>query len=185
MYKGIEALRHEHPMPALHVHLPAQFYMFLLSPTDSCRCWNIKNRVYIYTEHLLGLSQWASPTHYCLATPPMRAGSNPSVSIRQSFMVSHPDKRFVNYILQGLTLGFRIGFNPKAVILQSSSTNHQSVTANSITVTDYISAEQALGRVNGPFPPAQLAGIHTSLIPQATPTRQMASDRGHVLPRGS
>ncbi len=60
-------------MPALHVHLPAQFYMFLLSPTDSCRCCNIKNRVYIYTEHLLRL---ASPTH-CLSTPPMGAGSNP------------------------------------------------------------------------------------------------------------
>ena len=112
---------------------------------------------------MLELSHWAAPAH-SLPTPPLRAGSTPPVLIWQSFMVFHPDKRFVEYILQGLSSGFRIGFNPKAVNLQSSFKNHQSVTANSATVTKYINAERALGRVNGPFHPAQAIWIHTSPI---------------------
>ena len=64
---------------------------------------------------------------------------------------AHPDRAFVRYIIDGLTHGFRIGFN-RSSAFQSSSANMASALLHPEVVTDYLRKEISLGRMLGPFP---------------------------------
>ena len=64
---------------------------------------------------------------------------------------SHPDRAFALYILNGLTQGFRIGFN-RAHPLRSASTNMGSAYLHPEVITAYLQKELALGRMLSPFP---------------------------------
>ena len=57
---------------------------------------------------------------------------------------SHPDKCFVEFILQGIQRGFRIGFDRRKWLVPATS--NLSVN-NPQTVTEYLSKEVALGRM--------------------------------------
>ena len=74
-------------------------------------------------------------------------------------LTPHPDKAYVDYILQGLKHGFRIGFNPKQRLTSASSNMG---IQNPAIVSDYLAREVALGRTwacpQGIFP----KGIHIS-----------------------
>ena len=75
---------------------------------------------------------------------------------------AHPDRAFVRYILDGLTCGFRIGFNRSAA-LQSSSANMASARFHPEVVTDYLQKELSLGRMLGPFPNSfSIPELHTN-----------------------
>ena len=70
------------------------------------------NQMYAYTDHLLALeaSQPAAPRPMpmvgTLITSPL------IVDNWRQALRDHPDKRFVQYLLEGLAQGFHIGFNP-------------------------------------------------------------------------
>jgi len=63
---------------------------------------------------------------------------------------AHPDQAFARYIINGLTHGFRIGFN-RASSLQSATANMASARLHPQVITEYIQMELSRGRMLGPF----------------------------------
>jgi len=60
----------------------------------------------------------------------------------------HPDKRFVDFILRGITSGFKVGYNVfTKKELKSSSYNMPSAMEHPQVVSDYISKEVRASRV--------------------------------------
>ena len=74
---------------------------------------------------------------------------------------SHPDKRFCSYILNGLRWGFHVGFHRARDSLRSSRRNIPSAYEHPEVVDKYLLAEQAAGRILGPFP-SPPHGLHIS-----------------------
>ena len=70
-------------------------------------------------------------------------------------LCNHPDKQFVQYILQGLANGFHIGMALGHCCI-SSHDNMRSAKMNSQLVDDYLATELAAGRIVGPFEPHDL-----------------------------
>ena len=78
-----------------------------------------------------------------------------------ALLQTHPDKDLVTYILQGISKGFRIGYdyNKKA---KRAASNLPSAYHNPEVVTKYIQEEVALGRMMGPLEPELAARVHVS-----------------------
>ena len=86
-----------------------------------------------------------------------------------SFLSSHPDRAFTSYILEGLTHGFRIGFDRCNPLPHSCPLNHPSALANKTNVDEKIAAELAAGRLYGPLPENLASQVHISpmgLVPK-------------------
>ena len=60
---------------------------------------------------------------------------------------THPDRQYVKYILQGLLVGFRIGFSHSAHKLRQRGHNHPSSLANMDVVSDQVRAEVQAARL--------------------------------------
>ena len=74
---------------------------------------------------------------------------------------NHPDKGFAQYLLQGISQGFRIGFNyPREC--QSAKSNMKSAKENPLVIDEYLVKECSLGRILGPLNPSILSGVHIS-----------------------
>ena len=75
---------------------------------------------------------------------------------------SHPDRRFAEYILTGMTHGFRIGFDTRSRI-RLASKNIPSADQHPEVISAYIDKEKAAGTLLGPFavddlePPVQIS----------------------------
>ena len=85
------------------------------------------------------------------------------------FLDSHPDTAFATYILDGLSIGFRIGFVYRHCSLHSRSSNHPSSLVNKKVVDDQIAAEVTAGRLYGPLPTHLKSRVHVSpmgLVPK-------------------
>ena len=128
--------------------------------TPALAC-NTVNGTYRYTRDILLLDS-ASTRVAHLPSPPPPAGTLPSLSAWHPFLTAHPDKVYANYIREGLTLGFHIGFDNSTVQLRPNTKNHKSVADNLQAVASFIQGELATGRVNGPFQMSHMPGIHIS-----------------------
>lgn len=104
----------------------------------------------------------------------------------------HPEFRFVQYILQGLEQGFRVGFDRRQP-LRSASSNCPSAKAHPGVVSDYIAKETSLWQFLGPFTHDQLPPVHISkfrVIPKGhTPGKwrlitDLSSPRGFSINDG-
>ena len=74
---------------------------------------------------------------------------------------NHPDKEFAQYLLQGISQGFRIGFNyPREC--QSAKSNMKSAKENPLVIDEYLVKECSLGLILGPLNPSTLSGVHIS-----------------------
>ena len=62
-------------------------------------------------------------------------------------LASHPDQEFASYIVQGITEGFRIGFDYNGHSCQKASTNLVSAMAHPKVVDDYLGKEGGLDRI--------------------------------------
>ena len=62
----------------------------------------------------------------------------------------HPDRQLVNYVLDGISHGFRVGFSPSHK-LKSAKNNKPSALQHAAVVDEYLAHEVSLGRVAGPF----------------------------------
>ena len=69
----------------------------------------------------------------------------------------------VEFFLQGLSEGFRIGFDyASPITLKSAKTNMQSARLHAEVVDDYLQTEISLGHVAGPFLAEAIRGGHAS-----------------------
>ncbi len=122
--------------------------------------------VYQYTEDLweldrvgrlapramVALSKIVTPLRYCAW---------------ESMLVDHPDRRFQEYLLQGIAGGFRIGYS-RSVPLSSARANMVSATEHPEVVSVYLQKEVDRGVLLGPFdrktvPHAVISRLHTTL----------------------
>ena len=107
---------------------------------------------YQYIEDLLALEATATgygPQCFVPATPL-------SSTVWQQALEGHPDRRFVNYILSGITTGFHIGADRAKLIRSSKKGNLPSVRQHPTLVEGHVAEEREAGRLLGPLPP-QLA----------------------------
>lgn len=80
-----------------------------------------------------------------------------------ALLMEHPDKKFVEYILNGFSHGFRIGFNRDSVLnLHSAKRNMQSASDHSQVIDEYLRNECATQRIAGPYPISQVPEVHIS-----------------------
>ena len=66
-------------------------------------------------------------------------------------LLHHPDRRFANYIVQGIKEGFCIGFNYNKLRLTKPSTHNISAYEHPEVVSEYLEEECLQGCIAGPF----------------------------------
>ena len=75
------------------------------------------------------------------------------------YMSRHPDRQFADFIMRGVSHGFRIGFN-RSSTLRPAPENFRSVKLNPTTVEKYLAEELTLGRLV----PSQAAEVRRNPI---------------------
>ena len=86
------------------------------------------------------------------------------------FLWRHPDQGFARYVYQGLSGGFRIGFDHQLVRLRARPVNHPSSLANPRIIDENIRVEVGAGRLIGPLPQRWSVRLHCSplgLVPKS------------------
>ena len=74
---------------------------------------------------------------------------------------NHPDQEVAQYLLQGMSQGFWIGFNyPRKC--QSAKSNVKSAKENPQVIDEYLVKECSLGRILGPLNSTIIPGFHPS-----------------------
>ena len=124
---------------------------------------------YPYPELLLTLEACRPTVLRPLPTLGMHTTSPLIVDNWRQALRNHPDRRFVQYLLEGLTKGFHIGFNPTQHCIPCKE-NMKSAHENPQPVNEYLLTELAAGRIVGPFEPHLLQGAQVScfgVIPKA------------------
>ena len=79
-------------------------------------------------------------------------------------LANHPEKEFTQFILNGIQLGFRVGFNYSQQVLKSKSRNMLSTLDHPTVVEAYIHNELTLGRLTYIPNPTNLPWYHASPI---------------------
>ena len=94
----------------------------------------------------------ACRTNVAPPPPALKSVSTPlSVPAWEKVLRAHPDRAFAGYIIDGLSHGFRIGFN-RSCSLRSASANMASAQLHPEVISEYLQKELSLGRMLGPFP---------------------------------
>ena len=96
------------------------------------------------------------PPEACKVTTPL------VFSAWRYMLISHPHRPLVHFFLQGLTAGFRVGFNSSSTTLRSAKRNLKSAADHVEVVTEYLASEISAGWVAGPFPPHMVPFAHIS-----------------------
>ena len=79
-------------------------------------------------------------------------------------LAPHPDRDFVEFILDGLHSGSRVGFDYRTVECAKERGNMTSVCEDRDVISAYLNEECLLGRVMGPLDPCAFPSIHCSPI---------------------
>ncbi len=106
---------------------------------------------YVYMEDLKTLASRkqkggrAVPPQLQAIHTPLRCSS------WQHYLRNHPDSEFVAFLLDGISNGFRIGFNYERHQCRTAKRNMQSAIQNPEVVDKYLAKECEKGRVVGPL----------------------------------
>ena len=151
---------------------------------------NIVGGRYRYLQDLLALDRCRDPVPS--ATWP-RCPSPICLANWERFLATHPDQGFATFIFNGLSAGFRIGFDRSTTRLHSTRKNHLSASVNPSVVRDRIRSERDLGRLVGPVHQSYLPYLHVSpigLVPKKGQLGQwrmivdLSFPRGHSINYG-
>ena len=74
----------------------------------------------------------------------------------------HPDQTQADYVISGLSNGFHLGFNPRAVSLKSARQNMPSASLQPSVIDQYLLTELEKGRVAGPYSMPPIPNLHIS-----------------------
>ena len=77
-------------------------------------------------------------------------------------LCSHPDQAQVDFVISGLSQGFRLGFNSLAVSFQSASHDMPSASLQPSVIDQYLLRELEKGRIAGPFSISPIPHFHVS-----------------------
>ena len=84
-----------------------------------------------------------------------------NVELFEAELSRHPDRAKVNFVLQGIKEGFRLGCD-KPVTLKSARRNKLSAYQHAGVIDVYLANEVSLGRVVGPFDSPPVLNLHVS-----------------------
>ena len=117
----------------------------------------------MYMDDLLALDSFRPNKGIPPLAHPVLASRPPlPVEAWRYYLCNHPDKRFAEYILRGLSDGFRIGFD-RSHRTRPSSRNMKSAYDNKAVVSRYIADETQCGRlIRFPATPPWLSCVHLS-----------------------
>ena len=144
------------------IHIPPPPLHFLAVTGQSgvsLPACNIIMGQYKYMDDLLALEATATgtgPAPFVPATP-LR------VAAWSKYLQDHPDQRFANYIVKGITEGFHIGAS-REIPFRPVGRNLQSVRANPAIVDRHVQEEVQTFRLRGLLPPELAGTCHTSPI---------------------
>ena len=93
--------------------------------------------------------------------PPASQVSPLNVNTFALELAHHPDQALVSEVLQGLSQGFRLGFNP-GTNLRSSKKSKASAYQHPDIIDTYLSNEIRLGRVADPFLFLPISNLHVN-----------------------
>ena len=94
-------------------------------------------------------------------------------------LTSHPGRRKVDYVLNGLRIGSHLGFQPHLCKLKSAASNCPSANEHPAVIDEYLKKEVSLGRIFGPRQAPPLQNLHVSrfgLIPKKGNAWQLILD---------
>ena len=112
---------------------------------------------YAYMEHLRAISSRVPSTPTSFPHTTFSAINTPLIVDEWRHQLSeHPDAEFTDYLVRGMTEGFRIGFNYQECTCRSAKRNMLSAIQNPQVVGYYLDLECKLGRIVGPLD----IGIH-------------------------
>ena len=80
----------------------------------------------------------------------------------EAWLQRYPDHQLDEYVLKGISAGFRIGFNYSSSLRWAPCVNLLSAFQNPQVVSKYLLEEKELGRIIGPLEPALAQKVHTS-----------------------
>ena len=147
---------------------------FLTDPVFTYLCQltlrliGIRSGRYVYLENLRHLSHPPSPS---LSSPiPWPVCPSPiCLPSLAHHTLHHPDRDFITFVLQGLRVGFHIGFSSHGFTSRPLSRNHPSSLTSPQVISMYISEEVATGRMTGPLVGPVRSIVHCSplgLVPK-------------------
>lgn len=113
---------------------------------------------------LIQLASFCNPTPQQLPTSLTHICTPLNIDAWALWLNYHPDQEFAQYILDGISQGFRIGFNHLGHSCVSAKRNHKSARECPKVIKDSLSKEVAAGRLIGPLPPSFLPFAHTSSL---------------------
>ena len=119
---------------------------------------------YAYTSDLLALEACSNPCppalpdHLCKITTPLKAAA------WAKHLAAHPDQIYAQYILRGITYGFRIGFGHGTHLCTRASSNHPSAMEQPAVVSKGLQKEISKGRLIGPLDPASFPYVQISSL---------------------
>lgn len=82
----------------------------------------------------------------------------------RSALASHLDRAFVDVMLEGISSGFRVGFDYRSRACRRARGNMCSVREDESLISSYLDEERRLGRVVGHLDPGSFPGVHVSPI---------------------
>ena len=103
--------------------------------------------IYSYTQQLCRLNSFVSSTKNIVSNLCPQIVTPLRWEPWHQALLTHPDRVYVKYILDGISEGFRIGFDHANSPLRSSPGNMRSAVQNPQVVQDYLVKEQQAGRV--------------------------------------
>ena len=119
---------------------------------------------YQYTQDLLALDRIRS---YSVAKKQLHLFSEVVTPLRAdewcALLAAHPDRQFIDYILDGIAEGFRVGCKAPDK-LSSARKNMRSADHHPQVVDDYLDSELTRKVVKGPFDRAIVPGVHINKI---------------------
>ena len=145
------------------------------------------------TTHSPGFTLLSSPRSVRQElVPPSRVTPIDAHKLQRELCL-HPNQALVDYVISGLSFGFRLGFNPESVSLKSASQNMPTAFLQPSVIDQYLLPELEKGRVAGPFSISPLANLHISrfgIIPKKYQPRKwrlildLSSPQGHSVNDG-
>ena len=114
---------------------------------------------YVYMEDLRIIAS-RKPKDALVVPPPLQLQPIHiplRLSSWQQYLQGHPDSEFVTFLLEGISSGFRIGFNYGSHQCRAAKRNMQSAIQNPQVVDQYLTKECEKGRIIGPLEKGSLS----------------------------
>ncbi len=81
-----------------------------------------------------------------------------------AYLAAHPDQAFADYIVNGITQGFRVGFSHQAHKCSPAAVNHPSAREHPSVISERLEAEVSKGRLVGPLDPYRFPYVQISSL---------------------